>query len=50
MSTAKCDNCGWFGNMVDPITGVQLLEDTKHGVLCASYRTDKRLETGYYEQ
>ena len=48
--TAKCEKCGWFGNRVDPQTGLTLVENTKHGMLCSSCRVTKRLETGYYEE
>jgi len=47
--TATCERCGWFGNRVDPITELELLEDTEHGTLCSSCRVTLRLESGYYE-
>lgn len=48
-SGETCDKCGWFGNKIDPQTGLELLEETKHGMLCSVCRTTIRLENGYYE-
>jgi len=44
--TFTCETCGWFGDVTDPITGLEMGARYNGQMLCSSCRVDQRLADG----